>query len=146
MKEIKKQINSAWSNCIALYSKAAAQLGIGYPEMMVLYALVTEEKLTQKQIAENYGMQKQTVNTVIKALTKHGYVLLTVGEADKREKTISLTDRGQLYAEKIICPLQNTEDKLYKLIGEARLREMAETLELYNLLLAQELNQGLQDE
>ena len=42
--------------------------GVGYPEMMVLYALDTMEKLTQRQIAENFGMQKQTVHTVVSAL------------------------------------------------------------------------------
>ncbi len=52
--------NVAWAKSTALYTKAASVLGIGYPEMMVLYALESMGELTQKQIAENFGMQKQT--------------------------------------------------------------------------------------
>lgn len=54
--------NVAWAKSTALYTKAASVLGVGYPEMMVLYALESMGELTQKQIAENFGMQKQTVH------------------------------------------------------------------------------------
>ena len=62
--------NVAWAKSTALYTKAASVLGVGYPEMMVLYALESMGELTQKQIAENFGMQKQTVHTVVSALQK----------------------------------------------------------------------------
>lgn len=78
--------NVAWAKSTALYTKAASVLGIGYPEMMVLYALESMGELTQKQIAENFGMQKQTVHTVVSALQKKGYLLLEASEGDKREK------------------------------------------------------------
>ena len=44
--------NVAWAKSTALYTKAASVLGVGYPEMMVLYALESMGELTQKQIAE----------------------------------------------------------------------------------------------
>lgn len=144
--KINKQINSAWSKSTALYSRTAATLNIGYPEMMVLYALDAEGDLTQKQIAENYGMQKQTVNTVVKSLDQRGYVQLTAGKTDRREKIVSLTDSGQEYAKDILRPLKNTEDKIYRMIGEERLQAMTDTLDLYNLLFERELNGGFQDE
>lgn len=146
MNQINRKINSAWSKSNALYTKAASVLGIGFPEMMVLYALEAEGSLTQKQISENYSMQKQTVNTVIKSLDKRGYVVLTAGKADKREKTVSMTDNGQKYAKQIIQPIRNAEDKVYRNIGEERLQTMYETLDLFNLLFERELNGGLKDE
>lgn len=144
--KINKQINSAWSKSTALYTKTAAVLGIGYPELMVLYALEMEGDLTQKQISENYGMQKQTVHTVVRSLDQRGYVQFTPGKADKREKIVSLTDSGRAYAAPLLQPLLNAEDKIYRIIGEERLRTMAETLELFNLLFERELSGGLQDE
>lgn len=90
--------NVAWAKSTALYTKAASVLGVGYPEMMVLYALESMGELTQKQIAENFGMQKQTVHTVVSALQKKGYLLLETSEGDKREKRIVLTESGQVYA------------------------------------------------
>lgn len=94
--------NVAWAKSTALYTKAASVLGIGYPEMMVLYALESMGELTQKQIAENFGMQKQTVHTVVSALQKKGYLLLEASEGDKREKRIVLTESGQVYAHRMI--------------------------------------------
>lgn len=38
--------NVAWAKSTALYTKAASVLGVGYPEMMVLYALESMGELT----------------------------------------------------------------------------------------------------
>ena len=140
------QFNAAWAKSTALYTKAASVLGVGYPEMMVLYALETMGKLTQKQIAVNFGMQKQTVHTVVSALQKKGYLLLEASEEDKREKRIVLTESGQEYAHRTIAPLQKAEDKIYRTIGNERLRAMCETLDLFNLLFERELSGGLRNE
>lgn len=140
------QFNAVWAKSTALYTKAASVLGVGYPEMMVLYALEAMGELTQKQIAENFGMQKQTVHTVVSALQKKGYLLLEASEGDKREKRIVLTESGQEYASRIVAPLRKTEDKIYKTIGNERLQAMCETLDLFNLLFERELNGGLSNE
>lgn len=140
------QFSAAWVKSNSLYAKAASVLGIGYSEMMVLYALETMGKLTQKQIAVNFGMQKQTVHTVVSALQKKGYLLLEASEGDKREKRIVLTESGQEYAHRTIAPLQKAEDKIYKTIGNERLQAMCETLDLFNLLFERELSGGLRNE
>lgn len=140
------QFNAAWAKSTALYTKAASVLGIGYPEMMVLYALESMGELTQKQIAENFGMQKQTVHTVVSALNKNGYLLLEASGDDKREKRILLTESGKKYVHRIVTPLRKAEDKVYKTIGNGRLQAMCETLDLFNLLFERELNGGLGNE
>lgn len=137
---------TAWAKSNALYARAASVLGIGYPEMMVLYALETMGELTQKQIALDTGMQKQTVHTVVSALQKKGYLLLEPGEGDKREKQIVLTESGREYAHRIIMPLIKAEDKVYRMIGNERLQAMCETLDLFNLLFERELSGGLDHE
>ena len=140
------QFNAAWAQSTALYTKAASVLGVGYPEMMVLYALESMGELTQKQITENFGMHKQTVHTVVRALQKKGYLLLEASKGDKREKQITLTENGQEYARRIIAPLRKAEDKIYKTIGNERLQTMCETLDLFNLLFERELSGGLSNE
>lgn len=140
------QFNAAWAKSTTLYTKAASLLGIGYPEMMVLYALVFMGEPTQKQIAENFGMQKQTVHTVVNGLQKKGYLLLEICKEDKREKQIVLTESGQEYAGKVVDSLRKVENKVYKTIGTERLQAMCETLDLFNLLFERELNGGFGDE
>lgn len=140
------QFNAAWAKSNSLYTKAASVLGIGYPEMMVLYALESLGALTQKEISEYFGMQKQTVHTVVSALNKQGYLTLEASREDKREKKIILTESGEKYAKKIIAPLRTAEDKVYKAIGREKIQDMCETMELFNLLFEKELNGGLRDE
>lgn len=140
------QFNAAWAKSTALYSKAAAEMGIGYPEMMVLYALETMGNLTQKQISENFGMQKQTVHTVIRALNKKGYIILQASAQDKREKSVILTQDGKIYAHKIIAPLQEIENNIYKKIGNERMQQICDTLELFNLLFEKEIKKGFCNE
>ena len=103
-------------------------------------------ELTQKQIAENFGMQKQTVHTVVSALQKKGYLLLEASEGDKREKRIVLTESGQVYAHRMIAPLRKAEEKVYRTIGNERLQAMCEILDLFNLLFERELRGGLGSE
>ena len=114
--------------------------------MMVLYALDTMGKLTQKQIATNFGMQKQTVHTVVSALQKKEYLLLEASAGDKREKRIVLTESAQEYAHRIIAPLRKAEDKVFGIIGNEKMQTMCEILDLLNLLFERELNGGLRSE
>lgn len=146
MNNANTRVNSAWSKSNALYAKAASVIGVGYTEMMVLYALVTEGEITQKQISENFGMQKQTVNGMVKELIKKGYLRLDASLKDKREKIIIFTDEGRDYADKIVGPVLKAEDKIYDLIGEDKIKALYETLDLFNLLFERELDRGLDDE
>lgn len=140
------EFNAARAKSNALYARAASVLNVGYPEMMVLYALESANGLTQKQIAANFGMQKQTVHTVVNALMKRGFLRLDVCAEDRREKRIALTPSGAEYAREIVAPLRNAEDRVCNLIGRERLQAMCETLDLFNLLFERELNGGLRDE
>ena len=139
----KNQFNAAWAKCNALYTRAAAVMQIGYPEMMVLYALETMGAQTQKQISENFGMQKQTVHTVVRALSKQGCLRLEAGLTDKREKQVILTESGKEYARKMIEPLRKAEEKIYRTIGKEKMQAMCETLDLFNLLFEREMQGGL---
>ncbi|MGN0394523.1 MAG: MarR family winged helix-turn-helix transcriptional regulator [Coprococcus sp.] len=143
MLNINREMNSVWMKENALYTKAASKLGVGRPEMMVLYALVTMGDQTQKQIAEQFGMQKQTVNTVVRRLKQDGYLMLSSENKDKREKIVALTAEGKIYAQNIVEPLLNAENTVYQKIGEERIRKMQETLDMFNVLFEKEIERGL---
>ena len=140
------QFSAAWAKSNALYARAASVLGVGYQEMMVLYAMVTMGDLTQKQIALNFGMQKQTVHTVVNNLCKKGYLLLETSKDDKREKLIHLTETGMEYAQKTVAPLIKAEERVFEMIGSEKMQSMCGTMDLFNLLFKREVNGGLDDE
>lgn len=146
MKTREQKIISAWTKSNALYTKAAAILGVSYPELMVLYALQTMGELTQKQISESFALQKQTVNNVVKSLVQSELLQLAASQADKREKILLLTAKGKAYAQKIVLPLLKAEGRISQSIGEEKLQVMCDVYELFNLLLEKELDEGLKYE
>lgn len=133
------ELLSVWSKGTALYGRWANQCEIGYPELMVLYALYTRDHLTQKRITEEFGLIKATVSTVIRDLKRRELILLESGQEDKREKRVIFTEAGREYAQNIIQPLLETEEQISKKIGDARMEQVIDTLDLYNLLFEKEL-------
>ena len=134
-------IDLTWCKCNMLYSRWAAKNGIGYPEMMVLYGLYAFKCSSQKEIAEHCGIVKQTVNTVVHDVEKHGLIEMTPSKTDKRSRIISLTDAGQAYAMEKIGPLLDTEKQICHQIGSDRISSAAETLDLFNVLFERNLNE-----
>lgn len=125
---------SSWTRGTALYVKWAASHGINYPELTVFYALVTKGPATQKNISENYGLPKQTVNRCIRDLEKKEYVRLETGKHDKREKSVILTKEGECYAGNILAPLFEIESYISRNISPNKFIQAIETRELFNTL------------
>lgn len=136
------QLYSSWAKGTVLYTRWAAHCGIGYPELMVLYSLKTGTDLTQKQITEEVGLVKATVNTVIRDLKNRSLVILEPGRHDKREKLVFLTEKGKQYADGIINPLLAAEERISRKIGAERMKQTIETMELFNLLFEKELKES----
>lgn len=130
---------SVWAKGTALYAQWAGKRGIGYPELIVLYALYTMGNLTQKEIREGFGLLKQTVNTVVRDLKKRELVILKACKEDKREKLVVLTEQGEIYSQEIIQPLLNAEERICKKLGYKRMKQAQETMELFNMLFENEV-------
>ena len=96
---------------------------------------------SKKEIAEHCGIVKQTVNTVVHDLEKHGLIEMTPSKTDKRSRIISLTDAGQAYAMEKIGPLLDTEKQICHQIGSDRISSAVETLDLFNVLFERNLNE-----
>ena len=113
---------------------------------MVLYSLKTRTDLTQRQITEEVGLVKATVNTVIRDLKNRGLIILEPSRHDKREKYVYLTEKGKKYTEEIIEPLLKAEERISGKIGNDRMEQTIETMELFNMLFEKELKQRIESE
>ena len=134
-----KKIWEAWGKGNALYSAWASDRNINSYQLFVLYAIEEHEAITQKTIAETTGLSKQTVNTVIRALKRDGYVELTDGNVDRREKLVSLTSKGVEYSAKLLEPLHEVENRVFELIGEDRVKDMMNFIQLFNTVFEKEM-------
>ena len=128
------RIWSTWSQCNAMYHEWAASQGINYYQLLVLYAIDQKGAVTQREICELEGLQKQTVNSVIRRFQAEGLVFLGPGQKDKREKLVRFTQKGSLYAHKVLSPLFQIEEKVYSMMGQERVQQLYDLSRLFNLL------------
>lgn len=125
---------SSWTRGTALYVKWAANYGISYTELSVLYALITKGPITQKNISENYGLPKQTINHCIRDFESKNYLRLEPNKHDKREKDIILTEKGTSFAQNLLEPLFKIESYICRNISSDKFIQAIETRELFNML------------
>ena len=145
VKELLRNFYSSWAQSISLYTGWADHHKISYSVLMTLYALYSRGSLTQKNISGYYGLPKQTVHSSVRYLEDRGYISLTAGTKDRREKIISLTKEGSDYAGEIITPLLEAEEMVCQNVGYQRLREMIATNDLYNILFEKEMKRRFKD-
>lgn len=101
--------------------------------------------MTQKRIAEYTSLPKQTVNSVIRALQAEGYITLTPGSGDRREKVVVLTEQGRAYSKELVAPLQELEERVFAIMGPQRVRQMIETIELCNTIFEREMKKRIRE-
>ena len=68
-------------------------------------------------------------------------ILLLPETADKREKKVILSEKGEQYAKEVLTPLFRLEDRVFGNIQEERLQEMMNTIKLFITLFEKELEQ-----
>ncbi|MCI8294446.1 MAG: MarR family transcriptional regulator [Lachnospiraceae bacterium] len=132
-----------WGQANALYSFWAASKNINYYLLFVLYALDGQEAMTQKKICICTGLTKQTVNSVIRSLKEDGYIQLSPGSGDRREKQIALTEKGQAYSRERLAPLQELEQRVIRSMGSDRVRQMVEDITVFSTMLEKEMEKAM---
>ena len=96
----------------SLYEYYARKNGLQGKSLLILTCLYyTRDGITQNIISEKTYSTKQVVSAAIKTFKKKGYIYFEEQEKDRREKIVKLTEKGYLYASKILDPLREAEEK-----------------------------------
>ena len=131
-------VNSCICQSNALYSEWAKQHGITYNMLMILCTVYEKGVCTQKQIAEEWLIPKQTVHTIVKELERRGYVRFRPGR-DQKEKKISFTESGQAYAEEILEKMFQMEDRVMERMGPEMRQALIDSSQAFTEALADEV-------
>lgn len=136
------QIGDICTKMLASYETFAKQHGISHNELAILYALWVNEKCTQKQIADEHLIAKQTIHTLCKKYEMDGIITITASDTDKREKMLYFTDKGKAFAKPIIEKLLNQENDVIEHFGHEQMAFLLNKLTQLQQLLAQKLEQS----
>ena len=91
--------------CFRLYSAARLvtqaytpmlnELGITYPQYLVLLVLWEKDCQPVNDIAHRLLLETNTVTPLLQRMEKQGLLVRRKGEQDKRQQIVSLTEKGQ---------------------------------------------------
>lgn len=115
---------NAWQSISIIYEDYARKSGISYNSLYILNAIQQIKDCTQKQICEKTLLPKQTVNNVVTAFYKSGYIELREFSENRRIKTIHLTEKGEEYADELIPHIHQAD----KVAMESLTEEQQDTL------------------
>ena len=110
--------------CFRLYSAARLvtqaytpmlnNLGITYPQYLVLLVLWEKDCQPVNDIARRLLLETNTVTPLLQRMEKQGLLVRRKGEQDKRQQMVSLTQQGK-----------DLEQKAYKLIPDGMSEQLA---------------------
>lgn len=119
------------------YTPMLNELGITYPQYLVLMVLWEKDALPVNDIAHRLLLETNTVTPLLQRMEKQGILTRKKGEHDKRQQIVSLTDKGRAMEQRAFdiipegmgkrlaaCPL--SMDDFSQLAGE--LDQIIETL------------------
>ena len=95
-----------------------AKTGLSYSEFAVLYTLAKDGCSTQKKIGEEWLIPKQTVFNVCKDFRQQGLVQIGEQSTDKRERAMSLTQKGHDVAAPIVHASDELGERVFARLGE----------------------------
>ena len=88
---------------IRMYQPMLNELGITYPQYLMLSVLGEEDGLTIGAIAARLYLESSTVTPPMKRLEKAGLVTRRRSEADERQVQVYLTDAGRALLRRSNC-------------------------------------------
>lgn len=92
--------------------------GLSYSEFAVLYTLAKDGRSTQKKISQEWFIPKQTVFNACKDFRQKGLVQIDEQSADKRERAMSLTQKGHDVADPIVRASDELGERVFARLGK----------------------------
>ena len=107
------------------------KLGLGYNHFAVIYSLANAEngQCTQKHIAEEWLIPKQTIFNICKDFKDKGLIEFFESPTDKREKIMQLTESGKAYAEPIWQQSQAMSEQVFAAFSRKKTAQLFELLD-----------------
>lgn len=81
------------------YTPMLSELGITYPQYLVLMVLWEKDAIPVNDIARRLLLETNTVTPLLQRMERQGLVIRERGEQDRRQQFVSLTENGKAMEE-----------------------------------------------
>ena len=94
-----------------VYRPALDQLGVTYPQYLVLSALWEEDGQAIGAIADRLSLESSTITPLVKRLEAGGFLRRQRNPADEREVIVTLSSKGKSLRQKSKCLIETLLDR-----------------------------------
>ncbi len=126
-----KKINHA-------YEVWAVTHGLTLYELQLYYEMLRSggDTITQRDLCQKMDAPKTSINSIIKKQLSTGYIEMQTNPQNKREKVISLTKSGQVFAQALVQPLLRYEEEAAAMLSDKEIdAAIAAQSQFANILL-----------
>lgn len=103
-----------------LYRPLLAELGLTYPQYLVMLALWERDALSVGELGKSLVLESNTLTPLLKRMEAADFVMRNRDKDDERVVIVSLTDKGKQLEEKAhdigICVIRKAEDDAVDLL------------------------------
>ncbi len=104
-----------------LYRPLLAELGLTYPQYLVMLALWERDALSVGELGKSLVLESNTLTPLLKRMEAADFVMRNRDKDDERVVIVSLTDKGRQLEEKAhdigICVIRKAEDDAVDLLA-----------------------------
>ncbi len=111
------------------YGPYFEQLGITYPQYLVLMVLWEQDRQPVNDIAKRLHLETNTVTPLLQRMENAGWVTRVKGEVDTRQRIVSLTDAGKAMEEQAKDIPNQLAQKVTKYVSVEELRHIIPSLD-----------------
>lgn len=101
-----------------MYRPLLDELGLTYPQYLVMLVLWEEKHQTVNQLGEKLRLDSGTLTPLLKRLEQKGIVIRNRSTVDERVVNVSLTKEGEALKNKAVCIPEQLADSLTITIDE----------------------------
>ena len=126
------------------YEARSSKFGSQSSEFWLMYTLDDGQPHSQKQICDEWGFPKTTINSTIKKCETAGYLTLLPIPGKRREMQICLTEEGKTHARQLLDLFYQAENRAMEETLKRYPAEFVDAITYYNKCLSAEFNSKLE--
>ena len=116
--EVRRGVELLYFGYTRAIDEGLAKQGLGRAHHRALYFIARQPDLSVSSLLRILGITKQSLGRVLNELADRGLVETSVGEIDRRQKLLRLTEAGALFEAQLFDSLRNSLASAYSAAGQ----------------------------
>ena len=110
------------------FERKLNEIHVGFTEQLILMYLNKSDAINQENIAKHFLLDKGAIAKALNKLEEKEYIIRMDNPNNRREKLISITDKGQSIIQYMNRELQEWHDYLFEGLSQEEIEQFSATV------------------